>query len=144
MGLTVPPPPNKIITLNNLAQVGPYANPQEAYEYYTLPYCAPVTKHHPDEKGEDKGRFNEWKVQNIGEHLGGHALRHSGHDITFDVGVPKTESCTTRQLSEAQTAMFQKAVRDRWFYEMYLDDLPVWGMVGEVLPATKSADGKEG
>jgi transmembrane 9 superfamily member 3 len=120
--------------------VGPYANPQEAYEYYTLPYCAPETKHHPD---KDNGRFNEWKVQNIGEHLGGHALRHSGHDITFDVSNSKTESCTTRQLTAEQTAMFQKAVRDRWFYQMYLDDLPVWGMVGEVLPASKEADGKE-
>jgi len=24
-------------------KVGPYANPQEAYEYYKLPYCAPDT-----------------------------------------------------------------------------------------------------
>lgn len=118
-------------------KVGPYANPQEAYEYYTLPYCAPETNQHPDKKEEEgAGRFNEFKVQNIGEYLGGHALRHSGHDITFDPeSTPqKSEACTTKALSADQVNSFTRAVHDRWFYQMYLDDLPVWGMVGEMLP----------
>ena len=25
-------------------QVGPFANPSEQYEYYTLPFCAPKTE----------------------------------------------------------------------------------------------------
>ncbi|KAL7572352.1 hypothetical protein ACA910_021564 [Epithemia clementina (nom. ined.)] len=111
-------------------KVGPYANPQEAYEYYTLPYCAPDTKHHPANKN---GRHNEWKVQSIGEYLGGHALRHSGHDITFDFQ-DQTEGCTTKPLTDEDVAKFTLAVQHRWFYQMYLDDLPVWGMVGEMLP----------
>jgi len=110
-------------------QVGPYANPQEAYEYYTLPYCAPETKHHPDESG----KFNEYALQSIGEHLGGHALRHSGHDVTFDFA-DKTEGCKTKALTSEQAAAFTLAIQHRWFYQMYLDDLPVWGMVGELLP----------
>jgi transmembrane 9 superfamily protein 3 len=116
-------------------KVGPYANPQEAYEYYTLPYCAPETKHHPENEG---ARFNEWKLQSIGEHLGGHRLRHSGHDITFDVqdGTNgKIESCTTKALTTEQAEKFKHAIQHRWFYQMYLDDLPIWGMVGELLPA---------
>ena len=113
-------------------QVGPYANPQEAYEYYTLPYCAPDTKHHPDAQG---GRFNEWKVHTIGEHLGGHALRHSGHDITFLSDSSSPETCTTKPLTKEQADAFTKAIQHRWFYQMYLDDLPVWGMVGEMLPS---------
>ena len=88
------------------SQVGPYANPQEAYEYYALPYCAPDTKHHPDTSG---GRFNEWKVQNIGEHLGGHALRHSGHDITF-LQTASPEKCTTKPLTKDEADHFSKAV----------------------------------
>lgn len=114
-------------------KVGPYANPQEAYEYYNLPYCAPDTKHHPDSTG-GTGRFNEWKVHTMGEHLGGHALRHSGHDITFLQTNANPESCTTKPLTKAQSDHFAKAVQHRWFYQMYLDDLPVWGMVGEMLP----------
>lgn len=116
-----------------MRQVGPYANPQEAYEYYTLPYCAPDTIHHPDGK-DGTGKFNQWKFQSIGEHLSGHALRHSGHDVTFDLK-DKSESCKTKPLTATQAAQFQQAIQHRWFYQMYLDDLPVWGMVGELLPA---------
>lgn len=123
-------------------QVGPYANPQEAYEYYTLPYCAPKTKHHPEAK--DTERFNELKLHSLGERLGGHALRHSGHDITFDPGAAvRTEACTSLALTAAQTVAFTKAIQHRWFYQMYLDDLPVWGMVGEMLPAGGAVEKKE-
>jgi transmembrane 9 superfamily member 3 len=77
-------------------------------------------------------------MQSIGEHLSGHALRHSGHDITFDP-VAKTESCTTKPLTEAQAQSFVHAIQHRWFYQMFLDDLPVWGMVGELLPPNANA-----
>lgn len=58
-------------------------------------------------------------------------LRHSGHDITFEPK-DKTETCTTTDLTAEQAAAFQQAIYHRWFYQMYLDDLPVWGMVGEL------------
>jgi transmembrane 9 superfamily protein 3 len=120
-------------------KVGPYANPQEAYEYYTLPYCAPDTKHHP-EVASDATAFNSQRTQSIGEYLGGHALRHSGHDIVFD---PKavTEACTQKPLTAEQAAKFGFAVQHRWFYQMYLDDLPIWGMVGELLPTNSDKAG---
>lgn len=113
-------------------KVGPYANPQEAYEYYYLPYCAPETVHHPDNSG-GSGRWNEWKSLTMGEHLGGHALRHSGHDILF-LNQKEPESCTTKALTAEDAKLFSAAIQHRWFYQMYLDDLPVWGMVGEMLP----------
>jgi transmembrane 9 superfamily protein 3 len=113
-------------------KVGPYANPQEAYEYYKLPFCAPETKHHPERSG-GSGRWNEWKSLSMGEHLGGHALRHSGHDILF-LNKKEPETCTTKALTRDQADQFAYAIQHRWFYQMYLDDLPVWGMVGEMLP----------
>jgi len=129
-------------------KVGPYANPQEAYEYYTLPYCAPNTKHHPDSSDR---RFNELKLHSLGERLGGHALRHSGHDVTFEPAetdsssntVVRSESCTTKALTEKDINIFTKAVQHRWFYQMYLDDLPIWGMVGEMLPVGGAVEKKE-
>jgi transmembrane 9 superfamily member 3 len=65
--------------------------------------------------------------------LGGHSLRHSGHDIKFDP-LDKKESCTTKPLTPEQAVAFSNAIQHRWFYQMFLDDLPVWGMVGELLP----------
>jgi len=121
-------------------KVGPYANPQEAYEYYILPYCAPDTRHHPDNKG---GSFNVLKSHSIGERLGGHALRHSGHDLVYPPpgGSQKgvLETCTTAPLTAEQVALFSTAAADQWFYQMYVDDLPVWGMVGEMLPDLDAA-----
>jgi len=121
-----------------VSKVGPYANPQEAYEYYTLPYCAPDTEHHPDTGSS--GLFNTLKSTYLGEALGGHSLRHTGHDLIFgsatDTGAAVVEECTTKPLSQEQAAAFTKAAEDQWFYQMYLDDLPIWGMVGEMLPET--------
>lgn len=123
-------------------KVGPYANPQEAYEYYALPYCAPETKHHPETVG-GSGRWNEWKSITMGEQLGGHALRHSGHDILFLGKSKEPEKCTTKALTAEQADHFAKAIQHRWFYQMYLDDLPVWGMVGEMLHKSDEISVKE-
>jgi len=126
-------------------KVGPYANPQEAYEYYTLPYCAPDTRHHPK---NENGSFNALKAHSIGERLGGHALRHSGHDLKYpsvstqpEMGI--LETCTTEPLSAGQVEHFARAADDQWFYQMYVDDLPVWGMVGEMLPDLEAAKGEK-
>lgn len=120
-------------------KVGPYANPQEAYEYYTLPYCAP----------ESPRLHNHPKSHSLSEILGGHSLRHSGHDLIFPENKKNSkyrEECTTKPLTGEEAERFSKAVREQWFYQMYLDDLPVWGMVGEILPAMeedKKTDSEE-
>mmetsp|Transcript_12579 Transcript_12579/g.15825 ORF Transcript_12579/g.15825 Transcript_12579/m.15825 type:complete len:630 (+) Transcript_12579:263-2152(+) len=114
-------------------KVGPYANPQEAYEYYTLPYCAPETE----------VTHNSPKAHSLGEILGGHSLRHSGHDLRF-AGQKETEECTTVALTTTMTDKFRVAVEEQWFYQMYLDDLPVWGMVGEMLPPIEGGGGSGG
>lgn len=60
--------------------------------------------------------------------------------MTFDP-VAKTESCVTPPLTAEQVKKFSQAVQHRWFYQMYLDDLPVWGMVGELLPESPAKIG---
>ena len=79
----------------------------------------------------------------MGEHLGGHSLRHSGHDILFLSKSKEPETCTTKPLTLLEADQFAKAIQHRWFYQMYLDDLPVWGMVGEMLPKADSFNLKE-
>lgn len=49
-----------------------------------------------------------------------------------------TEKECTKALSDKEAKLFEKAVLERYFYQFYLDDLPVWGMVGELVdPKTK-------
>jgi transmembrane 9 superfamily protein 3 len=78
----------------------------------------------------------------MGEHLGGHALRHSGHDITF-LQSSEAEKCATKALTKDEAEQFKQAVQHRWFYQMYIDDLPVWGMVGEMLSKADKFQVKE-
>ena len=53
-------------------KVGPYNNPQETYNYYYLPFCAPQTDQKPAHK---------WG--GLGEVLGGNELIDSQLDIKF-------------------------------------------------------------
>lgn len=114
--------------------VGPYSNPQETYEYYSLPYCAPLIKFSPR---TNQSCFNERKTLTIGEQISGYAFCDSGYAITFRSRY-KSETCQTNPLTIEESQKLAYAVRRRWFYQMYVDDLPVWGMVGELLPGVNS------
>ena len=51
--------------------------------------------------------------------------------------VAKKLVCTT-SLSEDQAATFRKAVKKHYWYELFMDELPVWGFVG--LPPEEAKD----
>jgi len=116
-------------------KVGPYANPQEGYPYYSLPFCAPDNEHHPSKQtsSTQTGLFNKLRSNSIGEYLGGHTLRNSGHVVQYAPKADYTESCTSSSsLTTEEADKFIQAAKQQWLYQMYLDDLPVWGMVGEM------------
>ena len=46
-----------------------------------------------------------------------------------------SEGCkTTKPLTKAEADKFELAAKNTWVYQMYLDDLPIWGVVGEMIP----------
>lgn len=98
--------------------VGPYHNRQETYEYYSLPFC----------KGHKKtiSHYHE----TLGEALQGVELEFSGLDVKFQEDVKLTDFCSVK-LTPANYDAFSYAVRHRYWYQMYIDDLPIWGIVGE-------------
>ena len=59
-------------------KVGPYNNPQETYNYYYLPFCAPQTDQKPQHK---------WG--GLGEVLGGNQLIDSQLGIKFRSKLPR-------------------------------------------------------
>jgi transmembrane 9 superfamily protein 3 len=99
--------------------VGPYHNRQETYAYFSLPYCRGPLK--------EVGHHHE----SLGEALQGVELQFSGLDIDFKEPVPKTEYCSI-ELDEEKHKDFIYAVKNSYWYQMYIDDLPIWGLVGEV------------
>lgn len=100
-------------------KVGPYNNPQEIYNYYYLPFCKP--------KPHARVRRNP---NSLGNSLQGNELIDSGIDISFQVDTPTTQLCNTT-LDASSAAAFHRAVRHNWWFEFFIDELPVWGFIGE-------------
>ncbi|VDM66180.1 unnamed protein product, partial [Strongylus vulgaris] len=100
-------------------QVGPYSNRQETYTYFSLPFCRGPK--------ESIGHYHE----TMGESLLGIELDFSGLDIKFRTNTKKTVYCK-KKLTADEYQTFVYAIKNSYFYQMYLDDMPIWGMVGEV------------
>lgn len=99
--------------------VGPYHNRQETYGYFSLPFCTGA-----------KGSINHYH-ETLGEALQGVELEFSGLDIEYMQNVPFTPYCEIFLNEEKQKA-FIYAVKNHYWYQMYIDDLPIWGIVGDV------------
>ncbi|MBA0698200.1 hypothetical protein Goari_021701, partial [Gossypium aridum] len=143
-------------------KVGPYNNPQETYNYYSLPFCHPGTN-----------PAHKWG--GLGEVLGGNELIDSQIDIKFLKNVDKSTICQL-ELDEAKVRQFKDAIENSYWFEFFMgiilsiwltllehllssllfcfchvcafndaessDDLPLWGFVGELHPDKNSDNGK--
>lgn len=98
-------------------KAGPYANPQETYSYYSLPYCHPADGDH--------------KRGGLGEVLGGNDLIDSRIDIKFKRDVEKRSICELK-LDASKIAQFKYAIDNSYWFEFFMDDLPIWGFVGDL------------
>ncbi|KAH7575793.1 hypothetical protein JRO89_XS02G0222100 [Xanthoceras sorbifolium] len=145
-------------------KVGPYNNPQETYNYYSLPFChLSVNPAH--------------KWGGLGEVLGGNELIDSQIDIKFGKNVDKATICQL-ELDEAKVKQFKDAIENSYWFEFFMDanvfcelnyicfersfffalliscflgvqcaaassdDLPLWGFVGDLHPDKNSDNGK--
>ncbi|CAL9189068.1 unnamed protein product [Musa hybrid cultivar] len=97
-------------------KVGPFHNPSETYRYYDLPFCSPehVTQ----------------KTEALGEVLNGDRLEQ------------QSKSLCKKNLSKEDVAKFRHAVSKDYYFEMYYDDLPLWGFLGKI-EGVKTDSGKD-
>ncbi|GKZ01131.1 hypothetical protein MPSEU_001064600 [Mayamaea pseudoterrestris] len=65
-------------------------------------------------------------------------MKSYSHDILYSEDSQKTEECSTKPLTKEQAQAFANAIQRRWFYQMYLDDLPLGEWVGELLPSSEA------
>jgi transmembrane 9 superfamily protein 3 len=101
-------------------KVGPYHNPHEKYEYYSLPFCQPK-------------RRIETRFEGLGEALEGYELIKSDIQIKFKQDVKETLICGV-PVTKKEIQRFRDAIKEDYFYELFLDDLPIFGMVGVYKP----------
>lgn len=96
--------------------VGPYKNPTETYGYYEkLPFCKPkILKH---------------RVETLGEVLEGNRLTSSGYDVHFMEEMKGEVVCDVTYTPE-QVALFRHAIDRFYYFQLILDELPLWGFIG--------------
>lgn len=98
-------------------KVGPFHNPSETYRYFDLPFCT------PDELKEKK--------EALGEVLNGDRLVVAPYKLDFKTDKDSEVVCK-KKLSKKEVAQFRAAVDKDYYFQMYFDDLPIWGFIGKV------------
>jgi len=99
--------------------VGPFNNPTETYPYYSLPFC------------DHAGKQRRHKMA-FGETLTGSRKVVSPYEVTFLDPVPWRALCE-ENMDMKDLMEFKMAIEKDYFFEMFFDDLPMWGYVGEVV-----------
>lgn len=98
-------------------KVGPFHNPSETYKYFDLPFC------HPE------GEVTE-KREALGEVLNGDRMVEALYQLKFREDKEMVTLCQNL-LSESDVKKFRDAVKNDFYFQMYYDDLPIWGFVGK-------------
>ncbi|PHZ10362.1 transmembrane protein TM9SF3 [Rhizopus microsporus ATCC 52813] len=97
--------------------VGPLHNRQETYPYFQLPFCQgphSVEHHH----------------ETLGEALLGMDLVNSGIPTQFKINEADKAYCE-QELEPKDVDVLRYAVDNQYWYTMFIDDLPVSGVVGK-------------
>ncbi|KAM0945688.1 putative nonaspanin (TM9SF) [Dioscorea sansibarensis] len=97
-------------------KVGPFHNPSETYRYYDLPFCA------PDNVADKK--------EALGEILNGDRLVDAPYELNFRQD-KQSKSICKKTLSKEDVAKLRDAVAKDYYFQMYYDDLPLWGFLGK-------------
>lgn len=98
-------------------KVGPFHNPSETYRYFDLPFCSP-------------GQVKE-KSEALGEVLNGDRLVDAPYKLDFRQDLDSKPVCS-KKLTTEDVAKFRNAVAKDYYFQMYYDDLPLWGFIGKV------------
>lgn len=98
-------------------KIGPLDNPSETYQYYDLPFCRPA-------------RVVQ-KKESLGEILNADRLANAFYELKFRE-IKVGHLLCEKKLSDDDVTKFRNAVNNDFYFQMYYDDLPVWGFIGRV------------
>ncbi|KAF4369481.1 hypothetical protein G4B88_016421 [Cannabis sativa] len=98
-------------------KVGPFHNPSETYRYFDLPFCS--------------GGDVKEKKEALGEVLNGDRLVSAPYKLEFRKEKESEVACS-KKLTKEDVAKFREAVKKDYYFQMYYDDLPIWGFIGKV------------
>lgn len=98
-------------------KVGPFHNPSETYQYYDMPFCSPTDVKH--------------KSEDLGEVLEGDRMVTTLYNVTFKTNKTSERLCSMK-LNPKDISKFKTAVEQDYYFQMFFDDLPLWGFIGKI------------
>lgn len=107
-----------------ITKLGPFNNPSETYNYFSLPFCR-----------ANNNKDITKKQLDVGEVLKGDKIFRSDIDFFFEVPVAETIICK-QVLNEETSLIFNDLVQQQYWYKLYVDNLPVFGMIGSAIDKT--------
>jgi len=111
----------------------PFNNPTETYRYYSLPFCHSHEDEEEDEAVNTSRKMRQGALrqkQRLGESIVGDRRETSPYDISFLDPVDWRMLCKM-DLSESDLTKFKEAIHNNYFFEMFVEDLPMWGYIGD-------------
>ncbi|KAG7336682.1 endomembrane protein 70-domain containing protein [Nitzschia inconspicua] len=140
-GMTYHPHDAVSIVVN---KVGPFNNPTETYRYYSLPFCHEHSTEEeemealqeenvdlPDNIPSEKRLGAQKHRQRLGESIVGDRRETSPYEISFGDSVEWRLLCK-KLLRPQDIEKFKEAIHNNYFFEMFVEDLPMWGYIGDI------------
>jgi len=125
-------------------KVGPFNNPTETYRFYSLPFCH---EHSTEEEESELALDQDVEVnhkyqgdkqigaqrhrQRLGESIVGDRRESSPYEISYDDTVEWRLLCKKHMLP-VDIAKLKEAIHNNYFFEMFVEDLPMWGYIGDI------------
>lgn len=125
-------------------KVGPFNNPTETYRYYSLPFCQ---VHSTEEQESDAAMEEDVELihnfkgekqlgavrhrQRLGESIVGDRRESSPYEVSYDDSVEWRLLCK-KHLSAKDVQKLKDAIHNNYFFEMFVEDLPMWGYIGDI------------
>jgi len=123
-------------------KIGPFNNPTETYEYYSLPFCHEHSTEQEEAEAAEienvallhqETEKREGKLSHklhFGESMVGDRRKSSPYEISFRDTVEWRLLCK-KGLKPDDLKTFKDAIHNNYFFEMFVEDLPMWGYVGD-------------
>lgn len=122
----------------------PFNNPTETYRYYSLPFCHEHSSPNEEEEAaleeevelpqieKEKREGAIRHRQRLGESIVGDRRETSPYEVSYGDSVEWRLLCS-KELSPADLQKLKDAIHNDYFFEMFVEDLPMWGYIGDSL-----------
>jgi transmembrane 9 superfamily member 1 len=125
--------------MTQLSFFRPFNNPTETYRYYSLNFCRQHEYDAPEEieraamiamerKMIESGNHYDGALrhrQRLGQSLVGDARETSPYQITF-LDVIDWRLLCSKRLRQEDLRRFKDAIVNSYFFEMFIEDIPMW------------------